>query len=99
MQCRTGHAYLGEYYSKFVPTKNVDCPCGEELQTREHILRECPIYDDFRYILEKVSPDVCLMDVLGTTEGIDALAEFIEMSGAFTRSGKPRQSPEPPQYK
>ncbi|KAJ3738285.1 hypothetical protein EV360DRAFT_2280, partial [Lentinula raphanica] len=40
--CRTGHAFLGEYYSKFVPNENIDCPCGERLQTREHVLRECP---------------------------------------------------------
>ncbi|KAJ3911150.1 hypothetical protein F5877DRAFT_27701, partial [Lentinula edodes] len=39
MQCpsRTGHAYIGEYYSQFVPNENVNCPCGEELQTCEHI--------------------------------------------------------------
>ncbi|KAJ3759891.1 hypothetical protein EV360DRAFT_40953 [Lentinula raphanica] len=42
VQCRTGHAFVGKYYSKFVPGENVDCPCGEALQTREHILRECP---------------------------------------------------------
>ncbi|KAJ3738241.1 hypothetical protein EV360DRAFT_3934, partial [Lentinula raphanica] len=83
MQCRTGHAFLGEYYSKFVPIKNVDCPCGAELQTREHILRECPKYEDYRYILQKVSQDICLTDILGTEEGIEALTEFLDMSGAF----------------
>ncbi|KAJ3840660.1 hypothetical protein F5878DRAFT_522408, partial [Lentinula raphanica] len=83
MQCRTGHAYIGEYYSKFVPSKNVDCPCGEARQTREHILRECPVYEDYRYILQKVSQDVCLADILGSEDGIEALTEFLELSGAF----------------
>ncbi|KAJ3879575.1 hypothetical protein F5051DRAFT_325587 [Lentinula edodes] len=90
MQCRTGHAFLGEYYSQFVPNKNVDCPCGEELQTREHILRACPKYEDFRYILRKASEDICLKDILGTSEGIEALTEFLKESGAFTATGKPR---------
>ncbi|KAJ3766336.1 hypothetical protein FB446DRAFT_676608, partial [Lentinula raphanica] len=96
VQCRTGHAYIGEYYSKFVPGKNIDCPCGEALQTREHILRECPQYHDFRYVLEKASPDVILADILGTSEGVEALSEFLELSGAFTRTGKHREPPEGP---
>lgn len=41
-QCRTGHAFTGEYYARFVPTENVACPCGTHLQTRKHILLECP---------------------------------------------------------
>jgi len=45
VQCRTGNGYTGEYYSRMVPSENVDCPCGERLQTREHILRECPRYE------------------------------------------------------
>ncbi|KAG7445344.1 uncharacterized protein BT62DRAFT_859846, partial [Guyanagaster necrorhizus] len=44
LQCRTGHGYIGEYYSQFVPSKDVDCPCGETFQTQEHILHECPLY-------------------------------------------------------
>jgi hypothetical protein len=38
LQCRTGHGYTGEFYSRFVPDENVDCLCGEPLQTREHII-------------------------------------------------------------
>jgi hypothetical protein len=40
VQCRTGHAFMGEYYAKFVPTESVRCRCGERFQTRAHILRE-----------------------------------------------------------
>ncbi|KAJ7725504.1 hypothetical protein B0H14DRAFT_2253530, partial [Mycena olivaceomarginata] len=39
-QCRIGHCYSGEYYSQFVPSESVDCPCGEAFQSREHIIRE-----------------------------------------------------------
>ncbi|KIK64142.1 hypothetical protein GYMLUDRAFT_127016, partial [Collybiopsis luxurians FD-317 M1] len=84
--CCTGHGYIGEYYSKFVPSKNIDCPCGEQLQTREHILREFPHYERDRYLLCKVSDMVSLADILGSEEGIEALTSFIEKSGAFTET-------------
>src|SRR5262249_52994100 len=45
-QCRTGHCFCGEYYDSFVPTETVSCPCGELFQTRDHILRDCPRYDE-----------------------------------------------------
>ncbi|KAJ3964359.1 hypothetical protein EV361DRAFT_979130, partial [Lentinula raphanica] len=80
------------------PTKNVDCPCGALLQTREHILRECPQYDDYRSILQKVSQDIYLADILGKEEGIEALTEFLDKSGAFTLTGRLRKQPEPPEY-
>ncbi|KAJ7163153.1 hypothetical protein C8R46DRAFT_1281547 [Mycena filopes] len=70
-QCRIGHGYTGEYYSrrKFVPSEGVDCP-SEEFQSREHILRECPRYEDQRHILEAVSRDISLPEILSTKEGI-----------------------------
>ncbi|KAK0212341.1 hypothetical protein DFS33DRAFT_1247902, partial [Desarmillaria ectypa] len=88
--CRTGHGYIGEYYAQFVPSENVDCPCGELFQTREHIIHECPLYEMQRGILRNVSRTLYLPDILGTKEGIAALGEFIENSGAFTRSGETR---------
>ncbi|KAG5642846.1 hypothetical protein DXG03_002052 [Asterophora parasitica] len=39
-QCRTRHAFIGEYYAKFVPTNEIGCPCGKELQTREHVIHQ-----------------------------------------------------------
>ncbi|KAE9399465.1 hypothetical protein BT96DRAFT_764848, partial [Gymnopus androsaceus JB14] len=76
-----------EYYSKFVPLKNIDCPCGEEFQTREHVLRACPWYEPHRHILRKASEDVSLFEILGTEKGISALVEFLKVSGALTRDG------------
>ncbi len=37
MQCRTGHAHMGEYYRRFVPTQDIECPCGVQVQMRQHI--------------------------------------------------------------
>ncbi|PBK87302.1 hypothetical protein ARMGADRAFT_939233, partial [Armillaria gallica] len=89
--CHTGHGYIGEYYSQFVPSENVDCPCGDAFQTREHIIRECPLYETRREELRKASRSLYLPDILlGTKEGIEALSQLIEDSGAFTRSGEPR---------
>ncbi|KAJ7774347.1 hypothetical protein DFH07DRAFT_693119, partial [Mycena maculata] len=70
-QCRIGHCFIGEYYSIFVPSEDVDCPCGEVFQTREHVLRECPLYEDQRHILKEVSKDVSLPEILGTKKGIE----------------------------
>ncbi|KNZ73644.1 hypothetical protein J132_10500, partial [Termitomyces sp. J132] len=38
-QCHTKHAFIGEYYTKFIPREGKSCPCGERFQTREHIFR------------------------------------------------------------
>ncbi|KAJ7745025.1 hypothetical protein B0H14DRAFT_2159448, partial [Mycena olivaceomarginata] len=38
--CRTGHGHLGEYYSRFVLSEDVDCTCGEAFQSHEHVLCE-----------------------------------------------------------
>ncbi|KAF7330237.1 RnaseH domain transposon factor [Mycena venus] len=97
-QCRIGHCFSGEYYSRFVPSENVNCPCGEEFQTREHILRVCPRYEDQRHILRSVSRDISLPEILGTKDGITALAKFLEESGAFTKTGTPRRPQELPLF-
>ena len=86
VQCRTGHGYNGEYYRRFVPTESTRCQCGEGLQTREHVLRECPLFNEHRPYLRKVSEDISLPEILGTRDGISALTTFLEKSGAFTKS-------------
>jgi hypothetical protein len=98
VQCRTGHGFLGEYYNQFVPDENVDCPCGEPFQTREHILRDCPKYQTHRHILEEESRDISLPEILGTEKGIEALIDFLEESGAFTKTWKPISKPREPSF-
>ncbi|KZT64189.1 hypothetical protein DAEQUDRAFT_679008 [Daedalea quercina L-15889] len=88
-QCRTGHGHFGEYYHHHVPTEPEDCPCGAPLQTRQHILRDCPRYEPHRDTLRTASEHIDLPTILGTENGIKALAKFIERSGAFTKTGEP----------
>ena len=73
------HAHIGSYYSRFVPTELVECPCGEARQTRKHILLECKRYERFRRILGQHNEDRALDTLLGTEKGIARLAEFIEV--------------------
>ena len=96
LQCRTGHNYSGEYYARFVPSESIDCPCGEPLQTREHILRDCPRYEPHRHTLRDASPRLFLPTLLGTKEGIKATTKFLEKSGAFTKTGNTRPPRKPP---
>lgn len=53
---------------------------------------ECPRYNRHRHILRAVSASLFLPDILGTTEGVEALAKFLKKSGAFTKTGEPRTS-------
>jgi hypothetical protein len=94
LQCRTGHAFMGEYYERHSIDEPRDCPCGAMFQTREHILTECPRYDNWRYLLRAQSPTLSLTAILGTEEGIKALATFIARTGAFTKTGDLGQQPE-----
>ncbi|EAU90359.2 hypothetical protein CC1G_09041 [Coprinopsis cinerea okayama7 len=97
VQARTGHSYTGEFRRRFFPTQPHHCPCGEAAtETREHIIIHCKRYEDWRWILREVSQDVALPDILGTKQGIEALAEFLDRSGAFTRTGLPREQPTNP---
>lgn len=85
VQARTGHAHIGSYYSRFVPTESTECPCGEQLQTREHILHECTLYDRYRHLLGDKDEDRAIDILMGTREGVSRLADFIEVTGAFAK--------------
>ncbi|KZT33600.1 hypothetical protein SISSUDRAFT_983617, partial [Sistotremastrum suecicum HHB10207 ss-3] len=67
-------------------TEATDCPCGEPLQTRAHIIQECPLYEEDREVLRSFDRDLSLQRLLGEPEGIEALAEFIRRSDAFTKT-------------
>ncbi|KAI5825205.1 hypothetical protein K523DRAFT_398423 [Schizophyllum commune Tattone D] len=68
------------------------------ITTRPHILQECPIYDQHRRILRKVSEDVALAEILGMSKGIDALTRFLKKRGAFKKTGHPRAEPHAPRW-
>ena len=88
-QCRTGHGFMGEYYLRHRIDEPVECPCGEDFQTREHILFDCPRYDDHRHLLQVGDGEPTLQQVLGTNEGLKCLVEFLKASRAFTKTGGP----------
>lgn len=96
-QCRTGHAHIGSYYETFVPAEPRSCSCGAPLQSRagEHILFDCPLFDEHRYILHESDVDADLPSLLGTKEGLQVLAAFIKESGAFTKTIPPLPAPSP----
>ena len=99
IQCRTGHAYTGEFRQSFLPLSPdpTACQCDEEtLESRSHILLECPRYDQYRKILEKGARYLALPVLLGSDKGISALAKFIQKSGAFSRTGTPYTAPTAP---
>ena len=98
IQCRTGHTYTGEFRQSFIPLspEPSTCPCDNETtETRNHILRECPRYEQHRDILKKASRHLALPVLLGTHKGIAALAKFIQKSGAFSRTGEPNNPQQP----
>ena len=99
LQCRTGHAYLGEFRRDFLPNSPDPrtCPCDNLTpESRAHVIQECPRYTQHRDILENASKHLFLPTILGSKKGISALAEFIQKSSAFSRTGTPLANPLPP---
>ena len=68
----------------------IGCPCGERYQTRERIIKTFPRYEDQREILREADEHMELGTLLCTKDGLEALAKFIEYSGAFTKTGQKR---------
>ena len=61
VQTPTEHGFTGEYYQRFVPTESPWCTCSDEvtspiLQTRQHIVCDCPRYEAYCNILRKNHP-------------------------------------------
>ena len=67
-QFATGHAYTAEYFERFhIPNKRIclcanDSPEGQSYppvtQTREHIIKGCPLYEDARNVLRISAPRI-----------------------------------------
>jgi hypothetical protein len=52
-QFLTGHGAFNAYLHRFKLRDSPDCPCGEDLQTSEHLLWECPLLDEERATLNE----------------------------------------------
>ena len=77
-QLRTGHGVLGKYFQKRgIKERSHNCECGQ-LETVEHILKECPLHPVEREVLRKVSPELDLKILLDTKKGLDAVVKFLD---------------------
>jgi hypothetical protein len=97
-QCRTGHAFTGEYYERFNIPEETACPCGEARQTRRHVLLDCPLYEEHRDVFDNAEIEHEEEAILGTDTGLAALAEFLKRNGAFTKTGRPRPDEQLPTW-
>ncbi|KAL4075608.1 hypothetical protein J3A83DRAFT_4088397, partial [Scleroderma citrinum] len=60
----------------------VSCRCGHNIQTRSHVLDDCPLFARARRHLTVASEDLVIADLLGTKDGIQALVDY---SSAFRK--------------
>jgi hypothetical protein len=92
----TGHAFVGEYTQRFYPPhtpSQIDCPCGEPLQTVEHVLLHCPLYTAARrrHLTANGRPRT-LPQIFANAKRVQEVLRFLEETGACA---KPRASWEP----
>jgi ribonuclease HI len=92
IQVITGHGHIGDYYARFVPAEPTSCPCGEPIQTREHILADCELYNAQRHTLHKACPSLTSATILSTRKGLNALVHFLKASDAFKKAKAELQS-------
>lgn len=91
-----GFSHWGAHRLLIVPAEPVDFSCGTDYQTRAQILQECPRYQKWRHLLQDVSPQISIPEILGIREGIAVLSAFIQKSGAFSKTGELRAPPTTP---
>ena len=61
----------------FTKEQNHNCEC-DQLETVEHILKECPLHPVEREVLRKVSPELDLKILLDTKKGLNAVVKFLD---------------------
>ena len=92
----TGHAFTGAYTQRFFPLhtpEQVACPCGEPIQTVEHVLLHCPQYTAARReLLTANGRPRSFPQLVENRERVILLLRFIEETGACV---KPRATWEP----
>ena len=96
-QVISGHGFFQEYSIRFRPTAddNILCPClayPPRFFTRDHVLTQCPLHNSPRH--RHFGRYRTLDYILGTEDGGNAFADFIDETGVFLRPLPPR--PDPP---
>jgi hypothetical protein len=85
---RTGHGYFKSYFRRFnIELANHTCSCGEDNQTRTHLLLACNTYKDYRQILINNNPNKqwTSHSLLHTEEGLKKTLAFVSATGVATR--------------
>ncbi|VVT58454.1 uncharacterized protein SAPINGB_P006216 [Magnusiomyces paraingens] len=84
-QFRTGHGNFGAWFKKFgIEKDSYNCKCGE-LETVHHILVECPLLEEERKGLKRISPEMDMSTLLNSLTGLQEIAS--DSSVYFTESG------------
>jgi hypothetical protein len=77
-QLCTGHGVLGKYFQmRCINERNHYCECGQ-LETVDHVLKECPLHSAERDYLRKVSPELDPKILLDTKKGLGAVVKFLD---------------------
>jgi hypothetical protein len=86
-QVLLGHAFVGEFYDRHVPSVSTACECGIEMQTIKHLLFACPVTDPHRkHLHDKTSGQIMSEHVIMQTfAGRKGLLAFLAKSRAFKR--------------
>lgn len=90
VQIHTGHCFSEEYSLRHRyggGGDEVECACGALVQTRRHILRECPEYEEHRHLLRGFSAELDVQGLLSTSGGSKAVVTFAALTGAFSITG------------
>jgi ribonuclease HI len=92
----TGHAFTGDYTRRFFSRhtqEQVACPCGEPIQTVEHLLLECPNFTAARQKHLTANGRLRnLSQLFNHPKRVSALLSFLQETGAGSR---PRTEWEP----
>src|SRR5258708_24597366 len=76
--------FLHDSDKYFVPTQEIDCPCGTTIQTRQHITLECRLHQRHRHT-PGYGRNAQWGRLTGTYKGINKLITFIKHSNAFDK--------------
>jgi hypothetical protein len=69
-QLRTGHGALEKYFQmRCISEQSYYCECGQ-LETVEHVFKECPLHPAERNYLKKVSPELDPKILLNNKKGL-----------------------------
>ena len=65
------------FRTRGIDERNHNCECGQ-LETVEHVLKECPLHPAERDLLRKVSPELDPKILLDTKKGLGAVVKFLD---------------------